>query len=53
MKVKVMCRKFECRQRIDYKTQTGTSCEKPVDNECKCQILLLIYPYSSPALPSH
>ena len=28
MKVKVMCRKFECRQDIHYKTQTGTSCEK-------------------------
>ena len=28
MKVKVMCRKFECRKDIHYKTQTGTSCEK-------------------------
>ena len=26
--IKVMCRKFECRQDIHYKTQTGTSCEK-------------------------
>ena len=24
-----------------------------IDNECKCQILLLIHPYTSPALPSH
>ena len=23
-----MCRKFECRKDIHYKTQTGTSCEK-------------------------
>ena len=23
-----MCRKFECREDIHYKTQTGTSCEK-------------------------
>ena len=23
-----MCRKFECRYDIHYKTQTGTSCEK-------------------------
>ena len=23
-----MCRKFECRKYIHYKTQTGTSCEK-------------------------
>ena len=28
MKVRVMCRKFECRKDIHYKTQTGTSCEK-------------------------
>ena len=28
LKVKVMCRKFECRKDIHYKTQTGTSCEK-------------------------
>ena len=28
MKVRVMCRKFECREDIHYKTQTGTSCEK-------------------------
>ena len=28
MKVKVLCRKFECRKDIHYKTQTGTSCEK-------------------------
>ena len=28
MKVKVMFRKFECREDIHYKTQTGTSCEK-------------------------
>ena len=28
MKVGVMCRKFECREDIHYKTQTGTSCEK-------------------------
>ena len=28
MKVRVMCRKFECRKYIHYKTQTGTSCEK-------------------------
>ena len=27
MKVSVMCRKFECRKDIHYKTQTGTSCE--------------------------
>ena len=27
MKVKVICRKFECRKDIHYKTQTGTSCE--------------------------
>ena len=26
--VRVMCRKFECREVIHYKTQTGTSCEK-------------------------
>ena len=23
-----MCRKFECREDIHYKTQTGTSCKK-------------------------
>ena len=28
MKVKVMCRKFESREDIHYKTQIGTSCEK-------------------------
>ena len=28
MKVKVMCRKFECHKDIHFKTQTGTSCEK-------------------------
>ena len=28
MKVRVMCREFECREDIHYKTQTGTSCEK-------------------------
>ena len=28
MKVKVMCRKFECHKDIHYKTQTGNSCEK-------------------------
>ena len=28
MKVRVVCRKFECREDIHYKTQTGTSCEK-------------------------
>ena len=28
MKVNVMCRKFEYRKDIHYKTQTGTSCEK-------------------------
>ena len=28
MKVKVICRKLECRKDIHYKTQTGTSCEK-------------------------
>ena len=28
MKVKVVYRKFECRQDIHYKNQTGTSCEK-------------------------
>ena len=27
MKVNVMCRKFECRKDIHYKTQTGTSFE--------------------------
>ena len=27
MKVKVMCRKFECRKDIYYKTQNGTSCQ--------------------------
>ena len=26
--VRVMCRKFECREDIHYKTQTGNSCEK-------------------------
>ena len=25
---KSLCRKFECRKDIQYKTQTGTSCEK-------------------------
>ena len=24
-----------------------------IDNECKCQISLLIYPYTSPTLPSY
>ena len=28
MKLVDMCRKFECREDIHYKTQTGTSCEK-------------------------
>ena len=28
MKIKVVCRKFECRKDIHYKTQTRTSCEK-------------------------
>ena len=28
MKFRVMCRKFECREDIHYKTQTRTSCEK-------------------------
>ena len=28
MKVRDMCRKFECREGTHYKTQTGTSCEK-------------------------
>ena len=28
MKVREMCRKFECREDIHYKTQTGTSREK-------------------------
>ena len=28
MKVNVIQRKFECRNDIHYKTQTGTSCEK-------------------------
>ena len=28
MKINVMCRKFECRKDIHYKTQTGTCCEK-------------------------
>ena len=27
-KIRVMCRKCECREDIHYKTQTGTSCEK-------------------------
>ena len=28
MIINAMCRKFECRKDIHYKTQTGTSCEK-------------------------
>ena len=28
MKVSVVCRKFECREDIHYKTETGTSCKK-------------------------
>ena len=30
MKVRVMCRKFECRKDIHYKTQTGTSCMRKI-----------------------
>ena len=38
-----MCRKFECRKDIHYKTQTGTSCEK-----CNSKAFLLgIEPASS------
>ena len=28
MKVRIMCRKFDCCEDIHYKTQTGTSCKK-------------------------
>ena len=43
MKVKVICRKFEYRKDIHYKTQTGTSCEK-----CNSKAFQLgIEPYNS------
>ena len=45
-----LCRKFECRKDYYYKT---TIYRPSADNECKCQILFLIYSYTSPALPSH
>ena len=35
-----MCRKFECRKGIHYKTQTGTSCEKCNSNAFRLGIEL-------------
>ena len=37
MKVKVICRKFECRKDIHYKIETGTSCEKCNSKAFRCR----------------